>query len=135
MAEPASGRTTEKKAEKPKTTRSASASGGSAASTSKGLGPGKAEPKWKSNREMSAYLNALHAELYPSPKARELKVRITSLYQGFHARERIRKNSYLQGIELQRNYKGYSRKKKWLHNQQATEDHSQRRSLNSWRCR
>ncbi len=125
VAEPASRGTADKQTAKPKTTKSASVSGDSAASTSKGLGPSKAEPKWKSNWEMMAYLNALHVELYPSPKAWELKVRITSLYQSFHARERLRKNSYLQGVELQRKQQGYSRKKKWLHDQRVAEDHSQ----------
>ncbi len=83
--EPASGGAAEKKVAKPKPAAPASASGGSTASTSKGPGSGKAEPKWKSSRDTMQYLTALHSELHSSPKARELKARITALYKGFHA--------------------------------------------------
>ncbi len=72
------------------------------------------------------YLTTLHNELYPSPKARELKARIIALYKSFHAQEKIRSNSYLHGRELARNQTGYSRKKKWLHEQQLAEGQGQR---------
>ncbi len=108
--EPASGGAAEKKVAKPKLAVPASVSGGSTASTSKGLGSGRAEPKWKSSWDTMEYLTALHSELYSSPKARELKARITALYKGFHAREKIRNGSYQQGREPARNQTGYSRK-------------------------
>ncbi len=52
------------------------------------------------NTETVAFLLALQSELYPSPVARDLKVRIQALNKSFCAREKIRKNSYLSGIEL-----------------------------------
>ncbi len=129
VTEPVSKGTVEKKVEKPKPAKPASASGGSAASTSKGSVPAtpavRTEPAWKSSWEMMEYLNALHGQLYSSPKARELKARISELYKSFHAQERLRKNSYLQGRELTQNQISYSRKKKRLHKQWAAEDHSQ----------
>ncbi len=47
------------------------------------------------------------------------------LYKNFHAREKIRKNSYLQGRKLNQKQTGYSCKKKRLHEYQLTEDQSQ----------
>ncbi len=123
-AEPASGGTAEKKVAKLKLAASASVSGSSRASTSKGPGPGMAETKWKSSQDMMEYLTALHSDLYSSPKARELKERIQVLYRGFHAREKIRKTSYLQNRELVKNQPGYSRKKRKLHEQWLVEDQS-----------
>ncbi len=104
---------------------SASVSGDSAeagkASGSKGPGPAKAlakaEVKWKSCSESMEYLLAIHAGLYPSPMARELKGRIQALHRGFHTQEKLRANSYLQKRELGRNQCGFSRKKRKLHEQ------------------
>ncbi len=71
------------------------------------------------------YLSALHTELYSSPKARDLKLRIQALYKGFHARERIQKNSYQQKLELVKGQTGYSRRKKRLHEQHVAENQGQ----------
>ncbi len=93
------------------------------ASTSKG--PGRTEPEWRSSKETMEYLSALHGELYPSPIARELKLKINALYKGFHAREKIQKNSYQQNCELTRSQTGYSRRRKQLHEHHAAENQGQ----------
>ncbi len=126
VAEPASGGTAERKGAKPKLAAPTSVSGSSVASTSKGPGPGKTVPmKWKSSRDTMEYLMTVHEQLYPSPKARDLKEQLQALNKGFHTREKIRKGSYLQKRELTKTQLGYSRKKKKLHEQRLAEDHSQ----------
>ncbi len=131
VTEPASGSLTVKKGAKPKPAAPASTSGSSAVeSTSKGTGAAKsASITWKSGRETMNYLLQLHATLYPSPKARDQKERIQALNRGFQAREKIRRNSYLQKQELTIKQHGYSRKKRKLHQQRMAEDHSQLSSL------
>ncbi len=71
------------------------------------------------------YLSTLHGELYPSPKARDLKLRIQALYKGFHTQERIRKNSYQQKQELVKGQPGYSWRKKRLHEQYVADKQDQ----------
>ncbi len=121
-AEPTAGGSAEKKkGTKPK----ASTSGSSVASTGQGAGAATSEPvTWKSSAETMNYLNQLHEQLYPSPKAREQKDQIQRLFKGFHAREKIRKNSYLMNQVLTNQQVGYSRKKRRLHEQRLAEDHS-----------